>query len=122
MKGSGKPDLVEDLEGRRMNGVAAKFAVEVLVHFEQRDGNTAARQEQREDCSSRSATYHTTGSLLRAGYIRQGSRRLRGNRTCGNWLHLWSQYQLLQTWAQGYKDSAANRGRTMHGPGGFKNP
>jgi hypothetical protein len=30
-----------------MNGVAAEFAVEVLVHFEKSDGNAAAGEKQR---------------------------------------------------------------------------
>src|SRR5580765_5471188 len=35
----GETNLVEYFHGGRMNGVAAKFAVEVLVHFEQGDVN-----------------------------------------------------------------------------------
>src|SRR5215469_12319989 len=34
-----------------MNGVAAEFAVEVLVHFQQRYGNSAAGKEQSKDGS-----------------------------------------------------------------------
>src|SRR5262249_22029216 len=39
----GEADLVEDFERGRMNGIAAKFAVKILMHFEQGDGNAATR-------------------------------------------------------------------------------
>jgi hypothetical protein len=40
-----QPNLVEDFQGRGMDGVAAEFAVEVLVHFQQCHGNAAASEE-----------------------------------------------------------------------------
>jgi hypothetical protein len=42
----GEADLVEDFQGGGMNGVAAKFAVEVFVHFEKRHRHATPREEQ----------------------------------------------------------------------------
>src|ERR1700730_13818766 len=56
-------NLVEDFEGGRMNGVAAEFAVEVPVHLQQRDGNAASREEQRQHRARGTAADDTAGSL-----------------------------------------------------------
>src|SRR6267378_4066073 len=60
----GKANLIEDFESRGMNGVAAEFAVEVLVHFKKCDRNAATSQEQRQHRASGTATDNTAGSFL----------------------------------------------------------
>jgi hypothetical protein len=47
-----------------MNGVATEFAVEVLVHFKQRDGNAAASEEQRKHRARGAAAGNAAGTLL----------------------------------------------------------
>src|SRR5882762_2295496 len=59
-----KANLIEDFESRGMNGVAAEFAVEVLMHFKECDRNAATGQEQRQHRASRTATDDTAGSFL----------------------------------------------------------
>lgn len=70
-------DLIEDFQGRRMNGVASEFTVEVFVHFEERHGNTPARQKQGEH---RAAADDAAGSLLNVADFFSGGFRLRSER------------------------------------------
>ena len=56
--------LVEDFEGRRMNRVAAEFAVEVLVHFQQRDRNAPASEQQRQHRARRTAADNAARGFL----------------------------------------------------------
>src|SRR6516164_7513955 len=50
-----EPDLIEYFENRRMNGVAAKFAIEILVHFKERYAYATTRQKQRQHGPGRAA-------------------------------------------------------------------
>jgi hypothetical protein len=52
-------DVVEDVQDRRVDGVATKVALEVGVRFEQGRRNGLARQQQRQEHAGRSATNHT---------------------------------------------------------------
>src|SRR5579864_9438921 len=47
-----------------MDGVAAKFAVEIFVHFEESDGNSAASEKQGQHGAPRSPANDAAGSLL----------------------------------------------------------
>src|SRR5258707_3593585 len=60
-----KANLIEDFESRGMNGIAAEFAVEVLMHFKECDRNAAKGQEQRQHRASGTATDDTAGSFLK---------------------------------------------------------
>jgi len=62
----GETNLIEYFHCGRMNGVAAEFAIEVLVHFEERDVDAAAREKQREHRSARAATDDAAGGALHA--------------------------------------------------------
>ena len=57
-------DLVEDFHHRGMNGVAAELAVEILVHFEQRHRDAAAREEQRQHGAARPSAHDAARGLL----------------------------------------------------------
>src|SRR5262249_3310274 len=60
----GEADFVENLQDGRVDGVAAEVAVEVLVHFQERDGDTATCEQQREHGTTRSASDNGTGAVL----------------------------------------------------------
>ena len=53
VKAFGETELVENFECGGVDRVAAKFAIEILVHFEERDANAPASQEQRQHRSAR---------------------------------------------------------------------
>ena len=73
-------DLVEDFERRGMNGVSAKLAVKVLVHFQKRDRNALPGEKQGQHRAGGTAANDAAGSLLNVAnfFIRGaggGSRR-----------------------------------------------
>ena len=51
-----QPKLIEDLKRRGMNRVATEFAVEIVVHLEQRNACTSPGQQQREHRTGRPAS------------------------------------------------------------------
>ena len=55
MKTGGEPELVEKLECRGMDHVAAEVPLEVAVGLEQRHRDAGARQQQRHDHAGRAA-------------------------------------------------------------------
>jgi hypothetical protein len=57
-------DLVENLESGWMNRIAAEFAVEILVHFEERYGDPAPRKKQSKRCASWASANNAARSLL----------------------------------------------------------
>src|SRR6267143_5677690 len=57
-------DLVEDFHHRGMNGVAAEFAVEILVHLKKSDRNAAPGEEQRQHDAARPAAHDAARGLL----------------------------------------------------------
>ena len=59
-----------------MNGIASEFAVEILVHFEKRDRNSAPREKKSEYGSARPASGNATGSLLTVDNLSVSSLRL----------------------------------------------
>ena len=59
-----------------MNRVASKFAVEILVHFEKRDRNSAPHEKKSEYGSARPASGNATGSLLTVDNLSVSSLRL----------------------------------------------
>jgi hypothetical protein len=59
-----------------MNGIAPKFAVEILVHFEKRDGDPAPREQKSKYSSAWSATGNATGSFLTVDRFGVSSLRL----------------------------------------------
>src|SRR5712692_6357280 len=64
MQTIGETDLVEDFQNGRVERVAAKLAVEILVGFEQRNRNPLARQEQRQYHPARPASDHAASGLV----------------------------------------------------------
>ena len=60
-----QPNFVHDFHDRGVEGVAAKVAVEVLVHFEQGNGDALTRQQQREHCSGGPAADNDTSGFVR---------------------------------------------------------
>ena len=72
MDSLGQAELVEDFEGRGMDRVTAKFAVEILVHLEQGDADAAACQQQGKHRTGRPAACNAA-SGFRAGDCRAGS-------------------------------------------------
>ena len=46
-----------------MNRVAAKFAVEIFVHFKERDANTAPREDERQYRAGRASADDAAGGL-----------------------------------------------------------
>ncbi len=59
----GEADLVEDFHDRGVNGVAAEFAVEILVLLEESDGNAAASEEKSKDGTARTGADDAAGSF-----------------------------------------------------------
>jgi hypothetical protein len=57
-------DLVENFESRWMNRIAAEFAVEIDVHFEEPYGHTTAGEEKPEHGTSWTAADYAARSLL----------------------------------------------------------
>lgn len=63
MNSIGQADLVKNLHRRGMDGIAAEFPVEILVHFEECDRDTAAGEEKREHDARGPAAYNAARSL-----------------------------------------------------------
>src|SRR5262249_28748179 len=80
----GQSDLIEDFHHGWMNSIAAKCAVEVLVHFEQCDGNAAACKEKGKDRAGRTAAHDAAGGLRGAADFPCGRRAALD----GSW-HVW---------------------------------
>ena len=76
---SGESDLVENFESGRMDGVAAEFAVEIFVHFEECHWDAPSRQKQREDYARGASTDNAAGGLVSTDDIRGRRRGLRRN-------------------------------------------
>jgi hypothetical protein len=55
-----EPDLIENFKDRGMNCVAAKFTVEILVHFEKSHGDAAPGQEESEHSAGRASANDAT--------------------------------------------------------------
>ena len=60
----GEPDLVEHLERRGMNRVAAKVAIEIPVRLEQRHAHARAREQQRQHDAGGSGADDATARAL----------------------------------------------------------
>ena len=50
--GAAQTNLIENVENGGMNRVAAEFAVEIFVHFEQGHENSAACEEKSKHCAA----------------------------------------------------------------------
>src|SRR5580704_13778099 len=61
-----------------MNGIAAEFAVEILVHFEKGDRDSAPREQKSEYGSAWPATGNATGSFLSVDNFSARSVRFNG--------------------------------------------
>jgi hypothetical protein len=59
-----------------MNGIAAEFAVEILVHFEKRDRDSTPREQKSKYGSAWPATGNATGSFLSVDNFGVSSLRL----------------------------------------------
>ena len=65
----GQTELIENFQGRGVNGVAAEVAVEVVVGFQQGDGDAPARQQQRQHHAGRAAAHDAAGGALNVPHV-----------------------------------------------------
>ena len=63
MEAVGQPELGEQLEGGRVNGVATEVAVEVGMRFEEDDRDAAAGEQQAEHGPSRAGPHDAAAGL-----------------------------------------------------------
>jgi len=60
----GQSNFIQNFHHRRMNGISAKLAVEILVCFQQRDLDSLPRQQQRQHHSAWSTAYNAASGLV----------------------------------------------------------